>query len=80
MVRISVVSPIKVGSKKKSLAAYMEDGDALSAAMKSSGIESPRPELETGATPLLLGIRQATGFSSSFLHRYLRVHAVVGTA
>lgn len=72
-----MVSPIKDGSKKKSLAVHMEDGDA---GTKSSGIESPRPELETGVTPSLLGIRQATGFSSCFLHRYLSVHAVVGTA
>lgn len=54
-VRISVVSAIKVKSKKK-----VGDGNALPAAKESSGIENPAPGLETEEAPLSLGIRQAT--------------------
>lgn len=56
----------------------MRGGHALPAAMMSSGLESPRPELETGEASLLLGIRQATGFI--LFMDMLSVHAVAGTA
>jgi len=46
--------------------------------MESYGIESPRPELETGKASHLLGIRQATAFL--LFVDILSVHAVAGTA